>query len=217
MFLSLLLIWSLKPPIPLFFCSEKPNSKEHLSPSLLAETARDINIETKWVKDYLMEHASARFVTSFRGVSLNGLGCLSIEAIFWFSNSISPERRCPCFIIHLRHENFLPLGESLTAGTRRASRPCEEWLDLWHQMARKYGSFHFDQEGEEKPFLLRAVWQTAPWYVSSAAHFVCDKENPEGGREGGGGDPVLPTLVFPLKRGLFCLWHPARKMWTICQ
>lgn len=84
-----------------------------------------------------------------------------------------------------------------------------EWLNLWQQIARKYSSFQFDQE--KKAFHLRAVCQTAPWHVSLAAHFVCDKTNQEGGRSN-----VNNSGLFH-KRDLFGCDIPGspRKMWNI--
>lgn len=84
-----------------------------------------------------------------------------------------------------------------------------EWLNLWQQIARKYSSFQFDQE--KKAFHLWAVCQTAPWHVSLAAHFVCDKTNQAGGRSN-----INNSGLFH-KRDLFGCDIPGSpsKMWNI--
>ncbi len=132
---------------------------------------------------------------------------------YWnrFIYQIAPVLSCCSSLYHsFKTWKHSATSKPLTAGTRHISHPWEDWLNLWQQIAWKYSSFQFDQE-KKNPFHLRAVWQTAPWHVRLAAHFVCDKTNLEGGRSN------INNSGFFYKRDLFgCdISGSHSKMWNI--
>lgn len=124
----------------------------------------------------------------------------------------------PHFMIHLRHEDVLPPESlwQLAQGTHDINVK-SGWIsdNKWYENIARFGLIR--SKKKKRRSIWASVWQTAPWHVSLAAHFACDKTNLEGGRSN------INNSGFSHKRNLFDLFMLSvvtspgspSKMWNI--